>query len=113
MKWAFWCAVAIIAYTYFGFPAWLWLRSRRRPQPVRLGSFRPAVSMVMVVRNEEQVVERKLKNLLSLDYPADLLQIVVVSDGSTDRTDDILRESAHNPRLSIVFSSLPGARLRG
>ncbi|MGO9650668.1 MAG: glycosyltransferase family 2 protein [Terriglobales bacterium] len=113
MKWAFWCAVAIIAYTYFGFPAWLWLRSRRRPQPVRLGSFRPAVSMVMVVRNEEQVVERKLKNLLSLDYPADLLQIVVVSDGSTDRTDDILRESAHNPRLSIVFKQLARGKASG
>ena len=54
MKWAFWCSVAVIAYTYFGYPAWLWLRSRRRPRPVRWAPFLPAVSIVMVVWNEEQ-----------------------------------------------------------
>ena len=106
MKWAFWCSVALIAYTYFGYPAWLWLRSRSRPRPVRLGSFTPAVSVVMVVRDEEQAVGRKLENLLSLDYPADLVQIVAVSDGSSDRTDEILRENARHPRVSVVLKQL-------
>jgi biofilm PGA synthesis N-glycosyltransferase PgaC len=113
MKWAFWCAVAVITYTYFGYPAWLWLRSRRRPQPVRSGPFTPAVTIVMVVRNEEQVLERKLENLFSLDYPADLLQIVVVSDGSSDRTDDILRGKAANPRFSIVLKQLARGKASG
>jgi biofilm PGA synthesis N-glycosyltransferase PgaC len=113
MKWAFWCAAALIAYTYFGYPAWLWLRSRRFPQPVRLGAFLPAVSMVMVVRNEEQVLERKLENLLRLDYPADLLQMVVVSDGSSDRTDDILRENAHHSRLRVVLKQLASGKASG
>ena len=52
------------------------------------------ISIVMVVRNEERVLEDKLRNLLSLDYPAERCQIVVVSDGSTDRTEEILREHA-------------------
>jgi biofilm PGA synthesis N-glycosyltransferase PgaC len=113
MKWAFWFAVAVITYTYFGYPAWLWLRSRRSPQPVRLGPFTPAVSVVMVLRNEEQAVERKLENLLSLNYPADLLQIVVVSDGSSDRTDGILRGNADNPRLNVVLKQLARGKASG
>jgi len=113
MKWAFWCAVAVIVYTYFGYPAWLWLRSRRRPRPVRLAPSTPSVSIVMVVRDEEQVVERKLDNLLSLDYPAELLQIVVVSDGSRDRTADILRQNASNPRLSVVLKQLACGKASG
>jgi len=113
MKWAFWCAVAVITYTYFGYPVWLWLRSRRRPQAVRMGPFTPSVSMVMVVRNEEQVLERKLENLFSLDYPADLLQIVVVSDGSSDLPDDILRRKADHPRLSVVLKQLARGKASG
>jgi biofilm PGA synthesis N-glycosyltransferase PgaC len=113
MRWAFWCAVAIIVYTYFGYPAWLWLRARWRPKMVHLGSFTPPVSVVMVVRNEEEIVERKLENLLSLDYPADQLQMVVVSDGSSDRSDDILRQQAENPRLSVVLKQLPRGKASG
>ncbi len=48
------------------------------------GANEPFVSVVMVVRNEEKVLPLKLDNLLSLDYPEDRLEVVVVSDGSTD-----------------------------
>jgi cellulose synthase/poly-beta-1,6-N-acetylglucosamine synthase-like glycosyltransferase len=67
----------------------------------------------MVVRNEESVLERKLQNLLGLDYPPDLCQVVVVSDGSTDRTEDILHEQAGNPRLLVVREQLQGGKARG
>ncbi|MFZ0287235.1 MAG: glycosyltransferase family 2 protein, partial [Terriglobales bacterium] len=113
MKWVFWFAIAVIAYTYFGYAAWLWLRSRRHPQPVRLGPLTPAVTIVMVVRNEEQVVARKLENLLNLDYPSVNLQVIVVSDGSSDRTDAILRENGHNPRVSIVLKQLAQGKASG
>ena len=56
----------------------------------------------MVVRNEERWLESKLRNLLELDYPQDRYQIVVVSDGSTDRTDEILQQHAGDPRVQVI-----------
>ena len=82
MKWVFWFSAALLAYTYAGYPAWLWVRSRLRYRPVKSASSAPSVSIVMIVRNEAAALERKLKNLLSLDYPAGSSEIVVVSDGS-------------------------------
>jgi len=98
MKFVFWIAAALIGYSYLGYPVWLWLRSRWSPRPVRRGfvecTAAPAVSAVMVVRNEEATIARKLENLLTLDYPQDRLEVVVVSDGSSDRTPAILADYA-------------------
>jgi biofilm PGA synthesis N-glycosyltransferase PgaC len=94
MKSVFWIAAALVGYSYLGYPVWLWLRSRWSPRPVRRGfvesSAAPAVSAVMVVRNEEAVIARKIENLLTLDYPQQQLEVVVVSDGSSDHTPAIL-----------------------
>jgi poly-beta-1,6-N-acetyl-D-glucosamine synthase len=94
MKSVFWIAAALVGYSYLGYPVWLWLRSRWSPRPVRRGfvesSAAPAVSAVMVVRNEEAVIARKIENLLTLDYPQQQLEVVVVSDGSSDDTPAIL-----------------------
>ena len=106
MKWVFWFSGALIAYTYLGYPAWLWLRLRLRRRPVRSGTVTPSVSMVMVVRNEAGVIERKLKNLLALDYPAGLCEIVVASDGSTDGTNEILNYYAADNRIRILVNPL-------
>ncbi|MGA9388935.1 MAG: glycosyltransferase family 2 protein [Candidatus Sulfotelmatobacter sp.] len=113
MRWLFWAATALIVYTYSGYPAWLWLRARLRPWPVLRSEHLPAVSIVMVVRNEERWLERKLRNLLTLDYPAELSQIVVVSDGSTDRTDAILRTHADDPRVQVVMNQLSRGKASG
>jgi len=105
MKYVFWIAAALIGYSYLGYPAWLWLRSRWSPRPVRRGfvesTAAPAVSAVMVVRNEEAVIARKLENLLTLDYPEAKLDVIVVSDGSSDRTPAILADYARDPRLRV------------
>jgi poly-beta-1,6-N-acetyl-D-glucosamine synthase len=104
--WAFWIAAALIAYTYLGYAAWLWLRARLRPWPVRRGPVQPLVSILMAVRDEESVLPQKLQNVLELDYPAELCQIVVVSDGSTDRTEAILREYSDHPRFCLAMNRL-------
>jgi poly-beta-1,6-N-acetyl-D-glucosamine synthase len=92
MKWIFWASLALIVYTYAGYPLWLYLRSRRRPRPIHTADSCPTVSIVVAVYNEEQALPRKLRNLLELTYPSDRCEIVVVSDGSSDGTDQILRE---------------------
>ncbi|PYV78114.1 MAG: family 2 glycosyl transferase [Acidobacteria bacterium] len=104
MKWVFWMPAALIAYTYLGYPLWLWIRSRWCRKRVRCGPYIPFLSIIMVVHNEEKVLLRKLRNLLELNYPAELLEIVVVSDGSTDTTNQILSEHMADPHMRVIFN---------
>ena len=106
MKFVFWASAAVIAYAYVGYPLLLWLRSWWSPRPVMHGVDAPRVSAVMVVRNEEGNIAQKLNNLLTLDYPPEKLEVVVVSDGSTDRTVAALAEFAqHDSRLRTVVKT--------
>jgi len=88
----FWCAVFILLYTYAGYPLWIYLRSRLHARPQRQGSILPTVSIILAVHNGAALVRQKVAHLLSLDYPQDRMEIEIVSDGSTDGTDDILKE---------------------
>jgi cellulose synthase/poly-beta-1,6-N-acetylglucosamine synthase-like glycosyltransferase len=115
IKSIFWIAGALVGYSYLGYPAWLWLRSRWSPRPVRRNAglssaTAPAVSAVMVVRNEEDIIARKLENLLTLDYPQEKLEVVVVSDGSADRTPAILAEYARDAAPATAPAA--GSRVR-
>jgi cellulose synthase/poly-beta-1,6-N-acetylglucosamine synthase-like glycosyltransferase len=103
MKWIFWVSATLILYTYAGYPAWLWLRWRWRERPVKLGEDLKTVSVVMVCRNEEGVLADKLENLKALDYPRELVQIVAVSDGSTDGTSAVLQEYEKRGELKAVI----------
>jgi glycosyltransferase involved in cell wall biosynthesis len=89
---AFWGAVGLILYTYAGYPLWIYLRSRLHPQPQRQGFILPTVSIILAVHNGAALLRQKVAHLLSLEYPHDRMEIKIVSDGSTDGTDDILRE---------------------
>jgi len=114
MKWIFWSGVAIVAYAYVGYLGWLWVRARVRRRPVKRAAFEPTVSLVMVVRNEEEVLPNKLENLARLDYPSDRLEIVIVSDGSTDATEQILRaHSQKEPRLRVLSSAQAKGKASG
>lgn len=106
MIWVFWAAAGLITYTYAGYVCWLRLRMLWRSRPVLRGSITPSVSVVMVVRNEEGVLQSKLQNLTGLNYPSDLCQIVVVSDGSNDKTEEILRDWARDPRITVVLNQI-------
>ena len=89
-----------------GYPAALHLippRRKRRPVADPPEVDRPTVSMLIVVRNGEDLIEPKLQNSFELEYPSDRLEIVVYSDGSTDRTVEVARR--HADRGVKVFES--------
>ncbi len=113
MKWIFWISALLIAYTYVGYMGWLWLKARLWPWPVLRSKQEPYVSIVMVVRDEEQQIEDKLQNLLALDYPPASYRVVVISDGSTDGTDAILRQYADNPRVQVLMNQLSRGKASG
>jgi len=109
MKLVFWASAAVIAYAYVGYALLLWMRSWWSPRPVMRGIDTPSVSAVMVVRNEEGAIGPKLRNLLSLDYPREQFEVVVVSDGSNDGTAAVVSEFQNNDaRVRII--SKPEAR---
>ena len=103
MNIVFWAAVGFIGYAYFGYLAWLWLRSRWCPRRVETAPYMPSISIVLVVRNEEARLERRMKTLMELDYPPDLVEVLVVSDGSTDGTNRLLSEFESVPRVRVIL----------
>jgi poly-beta-1,6-N-acetyl-D-glucosamine synthase len=113
MTWVFWLSSAMLAYTFAGYLVWLWLRARVHARSVKRAANVPPVSVVMVVRNEERVLREKLQNLLDLDYPEEKLQLVIVSDGSTDGTESILRAYAGDARMHVLMNSLPQGKGSG
>jgi cellulose synthase/poly-beta-1,6-N-acetylglucosamine synthase-like glycosyltransferase len=87
---AFWSAVLLIGYTFAGYPlliaALAAIRRRRPVAPPYRRSFSPSVCFVLCAHNEESRIEARLANLFASEYPADRLEALVVSDGSTDGT---------------------------
>jgi cellulose synthase/poly-beta-1,6-N-acetylglucosamine synthase-like glycosyltransferase len=99
----FWCSGAALAWTHAGYPAAAALAARLRARPVRKGNSLPSVSIVIAAHDEEEVIERRLENLLALDYPPDRVEIVVASDASTDRTDELVEAvAAQEPRVRVL-----------
>ena len=88
MRLLFWLSLILMVYAYAGYPLLLRVFGRRKPHLV--GPRTPAVSIVIAARDEERNLPRKLESLRALQYPQELLQIVVVSDGSGDRTPELL-----------------------
>ena len=89
---AYWASLGIVGYTYAGYPLLVGAVARIRPRRVKRAAIEPQVTIILAARNEARNIARKLDNLLSLDYPSHKIQIVVVDDGSTDGTSDIVRE---------------------
>ena len=87
----FWLSAVVVAYAYLGYPLLLWLAQFLFRRPVRKAPIEPSVSLLISAYNEAQVIAAKVRNSLALDYPADRLEIVIASDGSTDATLPIVR----------------------
>lgn len=90
----FWIAVVAIGYTYAGYPLLLMLLSKLRGKPVRRSDSTPPVTVIIAAYNEERDIAQKLENTLALDYPKSKLEVLVTSDCSSDRTDEIVRSFA-------------------
>src|SRR5262245_65300478 len=84
---AFWLAFALLAYVYVGYPLVAWMRASVHAKSLSQIPAEPFVTVIVVAHNEAQRIERRIENLLSLDYPREKLEIVVASDGSTDGTE--------------------------
>jgi cellulose synthase/poly-beta-1,6-N-acetylglucosamine synthase-like glycosyltransferase len=99
----FWVSVALLVYTHIGYPLVLWAlaRSRRdRPEPASERPL-PRVSLIVAAHDEEEVIDRKVRDALAQDYPRERLEVVVASDGSTDRTVEVARAAGADRVLDL------------
>ena len=90
---------AILAYVLFGYPALLALGVFRTAPALAARPATPSVSLILPVRNGERWIRAKLESIMRLDYPAEGLQVIVVSDGSTDGTEGVVRSF---PRVQLL-----------
>ena len=87
----FWVCVGLILYTYLLYPFLVLVWARLFPRRTRSDeTYLPFVSMVVAAYNEERVIEQKIENCLAIEYPADRIEFLFGSDGSSDRTNEIL-----------------------
>jgi glycosyltransferase involved in cell wall biosynthesis len=107
----FWLSAAFIAYTFVGYPALLWAlvrwTHRARPAP-RRAAIRPRVSLIVVVHNAGKIIRHKLENTLKLEYPRELLEMIVVSDGSDDDTAQAVRAFSSEGVMLIELPTRKG-----
>jgi cellulose synthase/poly-beta-1,6-N-acetylglucosamine synthase-like glycosyltransferase len=110
----FWTCAGLIAWTHAGYGAALWLAARliagRRPLPQAKEQARavPALTLVVAAHNEERVIAAKVDNALQLDYPRELLEVIVACDGCTDRT----AQAARTAGADLVLELARGGKIR-
>jgi cellulose synthase/poly-beta-1,6-N-acetylglucosamine synthase-like glycosyltransferase len=85
---------AALIYVYFGYPLFVYLVSRLRPLEVKKSFIEPTVTVLITAYNEERDIGAKLENTLQIAYPKEKFEILVVSDCSTDETDEIVKRFA-------------------
>jgi cellulose synthase/poly-beta-1,6-N-acetylglucosamine synthase-like glycosyltransferase len=102
--WIFWSSIAFLFYAYGGFALLVGAVGLVRRRRVRKLPITPSVTLIIAAYNEEEVIAERLDNALAMDYPRERLQILVASDGSTDRTDDIVASYASR---GVLLLSLP------
>ena len=100
----FWISVALIVHTHVTYPLSLAVLARLRHRPTRNGDASPStphVSLIIAAHNEEEVIERRVRNALATDYPRELLEVIVASDGSEDRTVEVARAAGADVVLEL------------
>ena len=104
LKTLFWGSAAALAWTHAGYPLAAGTLARVRERRIAKDpAAEPSVAVIVAAYNEEAVIERRLENLLALDYPGDRLEIVVASDASSDRTNELVEAvAAREPRVRLL-----------
>lgn len=101
----FWSAVGLCVYTYAVYPGLLYLYSKLASRPVGKSFIFPGISVIIAARDEEGNITRRLDDLLAQDYPQSHMEILVVSDGSRDRTEEVVKKYAAG---NVTIYSLGG-----
>lgn len=107
MRIVFWISLIAILYTYAGYPLAMWIFARLRPRLWHADPITPSVSIVLAVHNGAALLTRKIQHLLGLDYP-NIQQIIIVSDGSTDGTEELLAEQRDRRLRPILLKEHGG-----
>lgn len=109
MVFVFWASFFLLFYIYFGYPLAIKAVATIRPRPVdKSHEYQPSVSILIAAYNEAKDIESTLRNKLALDYPADLMEILVISDESDDGTDDIVKRVAQTAAFPIrLYRQVP------
>ena len=102
--WIFYVSLSLIFYTFWGYPLVLFILSLFFKQEVDRGSIFPEVAVIIPVHNEENSIGEKIRNCLGFHYPQEKLKIIVVSDCSNDKTEDIVKGFESE---QVVFLALP------
>src|SRR6267154_3457075 len=97
----FWASIGIIFYTYSGYPLLLAIVSRLFSRRSLVPGYTPSLSILIAAYNEEAGIRTKIERTLALAYPREKIEILVLSDGSTDRTDEIVN-SISDPRVRLL-----------
>jgi len=89
VKVVFWASLGALAWAHVAYPGAAALAARLRPRRIRQGDDLPSVAVIVAAHDEEGVIERRVENLLAVDYPRDRYEVIVASDASTDRTEEV------------------------
>lgn len=96
----FWLSAGALIYTFFGYPLLITILAKVRHKPVHQEPITPSITLFIPAYNEEEIIAEKVENSLSLDYPSEKLNIVVVADGSDDATVTICQQ---HPEVTVYF----------
>ena len=94
MKNILWISIVLIIYPYLIYPLVMWLMGAIRPRKVKRAPYLPAITVLIPAYNEVDCIGATIQNKLDQGYPADKLQVIVISDGSTDGTDEVVQRFA-------------------
>ena len=100
----FWLSLLVIAYTYVGYGLFMALAARLWGRSTRSAEITPSVTVLVAAYNEAECIANKIENTLTLDYPADKLELLVVADGSTDDTPAIVADYAARHEAGVGYN---------
>ena len=105
MSYVFFVSLIGLVYIYIGYPFLIFILGKIFSKPIFKDEIHVPVTILIAAYNEERDIEATVRNKLEQDYPPDLLEVIVISDGSTDKTDEIVT-SFSEPRVKLLRQEL-------